>query len=882
MMASMHEGNGGRLQAARVATLFEVARPAYVATLANASILLVALWEPIPELVLISWFAVLAAMTLARIAIQRQYQRAAGAGKPELWERRFAIGALAAGAVWALPPAVFFSEIDALRQMAVVFVVGGSIIGAAGVYAPSVTAFYGFCTLPFLAVMLQLATQTGRTYQLLALMVLVFGGVIVRVFRDINGNVIRTLRTQIENQTLLERLSGSEALLRDAIESYPDGIAIYDGEDRLAVCNAAYAKVYGAGLSAAELAGTPYARIAENAFDAESVAPEYLERREAWIEERMQRRRAGSGEVRQYRTHDGGSLLGRFVRSRSGIVSVFTDVSELRAVQDAYEKVLAERNLMLDTLPAGVAFVGHGVILRCNRRLEQMLGYAHGELDGKSSRALYASEAQWKAIGEELEERLRGGGIAEWDAPLARKDGMPMWSRSLGRALDPGRPEEGAIYTFTDASERLAAERELRNSEAMYRSLVETSNDLIWSIDAAGRWTYLNPAAAERIYGCPAAELIGREYREQIAQEVRERDLAVFRRILAGESVFNYETRHLRRDGAHVDLAFNAIPLRDPAGAITGATGTAHDISEQKRAAAALHEGVERLRLGAEAADLHYWEWDSASDTMFLGHTPAQSPGAPGGMRIKWSDYLNRVHPEDRERFVAAARAALEWGEPLAAEFRIEGEDGQQRWFAARGKALADGSGQMRRVIGVSQDITERKSKEEEARFLAYHDTLTGLPNRRLLDDRLRQALFAAQRRDARVAVMMVDLDRFKQVNDALGHRAGDSVLREVAHRLTGCVRKADTLARHGGDEFVVVFSDLQLESDCQVVAEKILRALEAPFRVDGQEFTIGASIGISLFPADATDGEALLRNADVAMYRAKQLGANNYRFYSR
>jgi diguanylate cyclase (GGDEF)-like protein len=188
----------------------------------------------------------------------------------------------------------------------------------------------------------------------------------------------------------------------------------------------------------------------------------------------------------------------------------------------------------------------------------------------------------------------------------------------------------------------------------------------------------------------------------------------------------------------------------------------------------------------------------------------------------------------------------------------------------------------MRRVIGVSQDITERKSKEEEARFLAYHDTLTGLPNRRLLDDRLRQALFAAQRRDARVAVMMVDLDRFKQVNDALGHRAGDSVLREVAHRLTGCVRKADTLARHGGDEFVVVFSDLQLESDCQVVAEKILRALEAPFRVDGQEFSIGASIGISLFPADASDGEALLRNADVAMYRAKQLGANNYRFYSR
>ena len=185
-------------------------------------------------------------------------------------------------------------------------------------------------------------------------------------------------------------------------------------------------------------------------------------------------------------------------------------------------------------------------------------------------------------------------------------------------------------------------------------------------------------------------------------------------------------------------------------------------------------------------------------------------------------------------------------------------------------------------MIGVSQDISERKRQEEEARFLAYHDTLTGLPNRRLLDDRLRQAVFLAQRRDTRVALMVVDLDNFKQVNDALGHRAGDAVLREAANRIAGCLRKADTLARHGGDEFVVVIPDLQLDSDCQVVAEKILRSLVPPFEVDGRDFTIGASIGASLFPVDAGDGEAMLRNADAAMYRAKQLGRNNFRFYGK
>jgi len=250
--------------------------------------------------------------------------------------------------------------------------------------------------------------------------------------------------------------------------------------------------------------------------------------------------------------------------------------------------------------------------------------------------------------------------------------------------------------------------------------------------------------------------------------------------------------------------------------------------------------------------------------------------------RISFDRWLLRVHEEDRERCRAASLATQQRGEPYQIEFRILDASGGVHWKHARGKAITDTNGEIARVIGVAQDITERKRQEEETRFLAYHDTLTGLPNRRLLDDRLRQAVFLSQRRDTRVALMVVDLDRFKQVNDALGHRAGDAVLREASHRVAACLRKADTLARHGGDEFVVVLPDLKLDADCQVVAEKILRALEPAFRVDGRDFSIGASIGISLFPADAGDGEALLRNADAAMYRAKQLGRNNYRFYGR
>jgi len=855
------------IEAARVAQLYRSGKIAYLASPVYAAVLILVLWGPITAGVLFAWFAVMLAVSIGRVAIHLRYVRAAhDAASAPRWEKIFAAGALAAGAVWSFVPAVLFDEARGAQQIAIVFVVGGSMIGAAGLYSASTRAFAGYTALPFALTVYQLAMIPDSAYRLMALMLVLFAGILLRVYRDMRGGVEAALRFGMENEELARRLAASEARIRDAIESYPDGIAAFDADDRLAVCNEEYARVYGGGRTPAELVGTAYGEIARNAFEAELVPAEFAARRDDWIEARLYLRRSGAEGTRLYRTRDGRWKQGRFVLSRGGgSVDAFSDVTELKAAQERYLAVLAEENLVLDTLPVGLAFVEGRVIVRCNRRLEQMLGYSPGELHGKPTEILHPS-----------------GAIAEGEMALAKKNGSKLWCTLLTRAINPLAPLDSAIVAISDVTERHEVERALRSSEAMYRNLVETSNDLIWSLDAEGRWSYLSPAAAQRIYGGRAQDMLGRPFTEVLAPEVLERDVAVFQRILGGESVFNYQTRHLRRDGSAVDLAFNAIPLRDAKGGIGGATGTARDISEEKSAAAALHESIEKLRLAVEAADLYYWEWDAASGHMQFGHGPGSAIGVPGGARMPWRDYVSYVHAEDRERFLAAGSAAFEQGEPFAVEYRVEGEGGRVRWFSARGKPLADAGGRVYRMIGVSQDITERKRQDEEARFLAYHDTLTGLPNRRLLDDRLAQAVFLAQRRDSRIAVMLVDLDQFKQVNDSLGHRAGDAVLREVGHRLAGCVRKADTLARHGGDEFVIVIPDLQIEADCQVVAEKVLRALEAPFRVDGREFRIGASIGISLFPADAGDGEALLRNADVAMYRAKQLGRSNYLFYRR
>lgn len=395
------------------------------------------------------------------------------------------------------------------------------------------------------------------------------------------------------------------------------------------------------------------------------------------------------------------------------------------------------------------------------------------------------------------------------------------------------------------------------------RILLETSAELIWAMDPAGRWTFLNAPGARRIYAREAAEMLGRPFVEVVAPELRERDYAVFRRVLEGQAVADFETRHLRSDGEPVDLAFNAVPLRDADGMPIGCAGTARDIGERVRAAAALHDTVAQLRLAVEAADLRQWEVAAGGEDAASGHD---------------------VHPDDRAQYLALLQSALASGEPFELEHRgvpAEG-DGETRWLSSRGRPVFDASGQPIRMIGVAQDITARKAREEAARFLAYHDSLTGLPNRRLFDDRLAQALHLAQRRDRRLAVLLVDLDGFRQVNETLGHRGGDLVLKVVARRLGACLRKSDTLARQGGDEFVMLLADVQDEAACALVAGRVLEALGEAVAVEGRTVGLSACIGASLYPSDAGDGDALLRNADAALYRAKQKGRNQHEFFSR
>ena len=214
-------------------------------------------------------------------------------------------------------------------------------------------------------------------------------------------------------------------------------------------------------------------------------------------------------------------------------------------------------------------------------------------------------------------------------------------------------------------------------------------------------------------------------------------------------------------------------------------------------------------------------------------------------------------------------------------EISFRRPDGEERLFAMRSALMACENHQEFGAIGCFDDITELRKQEERIRHLSYHDALTGLPNRTLMEDRLSMAVAAGQRQNRKVALLFIDLDSFKNVNDTLGHFTGDTLLRLVADRLRGCLREEDSLGRQGGDEFLLILTDLEGESDAAQVARKIARTLETPFIVNGREIIVSASIGVSIFPEDGRDFETLTKHADLAMYQAKETGRNQYQFFS-
>ncbi len=348
------------------------------------------------------------------------------------------------------------------------------------------------------------------------------------------------------------------------------------------------------------------------------------------------------------------------------------------------------------------------------------------------------------------------------------------------------------------------------------------------------------------------------------------------------------------------DRAGRDIPVEVHVGSIDGAERflvvTLRDMTELQAGREARFEAEAKYRTLVEQipAVVYLDPVDENQDSIYV------SPQVTDLLGIQPAEWLEdpycwrrHVHDEDVDRVWEEYETAYRTHVPLNHEYRMLHEDGTIRWVLEQAFPINDEDGNPWLIQGVIFDITERKLAEEEIAFLAYHDKLTGLPNRALFEEMLESALARARRFDLGVGVLFLDLDNFKLVNDSLGHHAGDQLLIQLADRLRVCTRETDMVARLSGDEFLLLLSDLERGAGAigggpdaglliaESVAARVREALEQPFDLGGSEFFVSASIGISLYPQDASDAETLLRNADAAMYRSKEFERGGYVVYA-
>jgi diguanylate cyclase (GGDEF)-like protein/PAS domain S-box-containing protein len=417
-------------------------------------------------------------------------------------------------------------------------------------------------------------------------------------------------------------------------------------------------------------------------------------------------------------------------------------------------------------------------------------------------------------------------------------------------------------------------------ADQQYQALYQSSPVPTFICDTR-KWRFLEVnEAATREYGYSRKELLKMTLLELGLPEDAER-LAETVAGLAPSSGELGTWTHRKKDGTAIEAEMVSYRLqfaRRQAHVVI-----ARDVTRRQHTHDVLRQDLERFSLASKGTTDAMLDWDLISDKLWQSDNYAQVFGSDARQTgTDMASWFEQIHPDDRARVQELLLNTIKsTSNQWVDEFRLLRKGQKVTHVLARGHITRAQDGTPRRLVCVLQDVTERKEQEERTRFLADHDELTELPNRSLFRQSLNKALQRAERSGKMLSILFFDLDRFKNINDSLGHDAGDEVLRVVAERLVACVRKIDVVARFGGDEFAVLTEGLTAEDQASAVARKILEVLSKPMILAGRQYRPAASIGISTYPTDGRDAQSLLKNADIAMYRAKEEGRGAFQFYS-
>jgi diguanylate cyclase (GGDEF)-like protein/PAS domain S-box-containing protein len=576
-----------------------------------------------------------------------------------------------------------------------------------------------------------------------------------------------------------------------------------------------------------------------------------------------------------------------------------------------------------------------GIIRVWSPGAARLFGYEADEIVGKPVTLLLPPDRldEERLILERIEQGER---VACYESQRLRKDGTLV---DVSLTISPIRAPDGRIMGASkiarDISARIAAERRERRLNAFYAALSQTNEAIVRIREPAVLYAeicrvcvelghvasafialahdgYAQPVAAA---GADAGHVAGMkiplspatpEGRGPVATAIREAC-----RFVSNDFLADPATEPWRDRARALNVQAGAVIPFKRAGRVEGCIALfvaekdffdvellrlleeiASDLSfaldnfdrdaARAKAELDLRRSEARLVSAQSSAQLGSWEHDLQSQQMhWSGQMFRLFDCDPAAAAPRYAELCQMINPEDSARFAAAHDEVAATGRPVSLEFRSHPLRGPTRWFSATLDANGDGHGTVTAISGVVQDITERKHHELRIEHMGTHDGLTDLPNGTLIRDRISQAIVRARRVGWQAALMFVDLDRFKLINDGYGHPFGDTVLRAAAARLRSVLRDCDTVARLGGDEFLVLLADLSRKSSAYVIAQKVLDSFRLPFVVGDREIYCTASIGVSLFPQDGADVDALIGNADIAMFRSKEYGRNTYHFFT-
>ena len=582
----------------------------------------------------------------------------------------------------------------------------------------------------------------------------------------------------------------------------------------------------------------------------------------------------------------------------------------------APKKVSLELNAIFENATVGIVFTRNRKLMQANRLCAEMFGYDLEAFIGQPALILYESPEAYSALGRLAGPELSAGKSFRDEIQLKRKDGSLFWCRVSAKAVNPDSPGQGTLWILEDMSE----------DRLMLECLERTTLELSAVLDTASagiavvrdRIFVRCNRRFEELFDLDAGSLIGKSVRVLYDSDAEFEAVGaeVYADFTAGR-VHRRDQRHRRRDGRITWMRVSGSVF-DVTRPYSGSVWLAEDFT-------ATREAEERARLAYDEQQIIF---DNAAvgilfarDRMvqrcncrlaeIFGYEPDELPG-----RSTRIFYLNEADYQSH----GAEIMPVVGGGTYVGELRVRHRDGHAFWVRTTGRRVVGESDGVdltwiiedvterhqaedallraheeleQRVVErtaelasantqLQEEVFERMQAEQRIWHVAHHDSLTGLPNRALLHDRLQQALAKAQRGRHRVAVMFLDLDRFKSVNDSLGHAVGDELLKYVAARLASAVRAVDIVSRLGGDEFVIVLEDAGSPDDVVQVAEKIIGALSPEVAIGGHRLRATPSIGISIFPDDAQEAFALMKNADTAMYHAKAAGRNNFQFFAR